>query len=161
MINWEQELIQLAGAARAKESMRMHTTFQVGGPADYFIEVDSAEKISSVRKLCREQGVPCYVIGKGSNLLVGDNGIRGVVLHIGDGMSDCRVLKSNCCYNMEAEAGITLAALARTACAAGLQGLEFAAGIPGSLGGAVYMNAGAYSGEMKDVLTEVQVMTPD
>ena len=87
MINWEQELIQLAGAARAKESMRMHTTFQVGGPADYFIEVDSAEKISSVRKLCREQGVPCYVIGKGSNLLVGDNGIRGVVLHIGDGMS--------------------------------------------------------------------------
>ena len=106
MINWEQELIQLAGAARAKESMRMHTTFQVGGPADYFIEVDSAEKISSVRKLCREQGVPCYVIGKGSNLLVGDNGIRGVVLHIGDGMSDCRVLKSNCCYNMEAEAGL-------------------------------------------------------
>lgn len=68
MINWEQELIQLAGAARAEESMRMHTTFQVGGPADYFIEVDSAEKISSVRKLCREQGVPCYVIGKGSNL---------------------------------------------------------------------------------------------
>lgn len=161
MINWEQELIQLAGTARAEESMRMHTTFQVGGPADYFIEVDSAEKISSVRKLCREQGVPCYVIGKGSNLLVGDNGIRGVVLHIGDGMSDCRVLKSNCHYNMEAEAGITLAALARTACAAGLQGLEFAAGIPGSLGGAVYMNAGAYSGEMKDVLTEVQVMTPD
>lgn len=83
----------------------MHTTFQVGAPLDYFIEVDSAEKISSVRKLCREQGVPCYVIGKGSNLLVGDNGIRGVVLHIGDGMSDCRVLKSNCHYNMEAEAG--------------------------------------------------------
>ena len=93
MINWEQELIQLAGTARAEESMRMHTTFQVGGPADYFIEVDSAEKISSVRKLCREQGVPCYVIGKGSNLLVGDNGIRGVVLHIGDGMSDCRQIE--------------------------------------------------------------------
>ena len=198
MINWEQELIQLAGAARTEESMRMHTTFQVGGSADFFVEADSAEKIASVRKLCRQQEVPCYVIGKGSNLLVGDGGIRGVVLHIGDGMSGCRVIGAESeavkskeqsaadeeagteaiaeaevglkpeseetgrrGYNIEAQAGITLAALARTACNAGLQGLEFAAGIPGSLGGAVYMNAGAYGGEMKDVLTEVQVMDPD
>ena len=142
---------------RREEPMKNHTSFQVGGPAQYYIEPGSVEELAELVRVCRMAEIPFRVIGKGSNLLVGDKGIRGVVLRIGDSMSRCDVDGTR----IYAEAGITLAALAKNACSAGLGGFAFAAGIPGSLGGALIMNAGAYGGEMKDVVTAVQVLTPE
>ena len=133
--------------------MKNHTTFRVGGPADIFL-TPSAEELPAVLSVCREEQMPVTVIGNGSNLLVGDQGIRGVVICIGFGMRGIRVDGEK----IFLEAGVTLAAAAQQAAKAGLTGLEFASGIPGTFGGAVVMNAGAYGGEMKDVLTEVTVM---
>ena len=145
------------GSVKLAEPMSLHTTFRVGGPADYFVEPAGAKNTMDTIILCRRQKLPYYVIGRGSNLLVGDRGIRGVVIHIGDSVSKC-VIEDGKIY---AEAGISLAMLAHKALEESLEGLEFAAGIPGSLGGALVMNAGAYGGEMKDVVKAVQVFTPD
>ena len=145
------------GTVKLAEPMSLHTTFHIGGPADYFVEPVSAQQAMNTIILCRREKMPCTVVGRGSNLLVGDRGIRGVVLHIGDRMSTFQEEDGQ----VYAEAGISLAALARSACDCLLAGLEFAAGIPGTLGGALVMNAGAYGGEMKDVITSVQVLTPD
>lgn len=145
------------GSVKLAEPMSLHTTFRIGGPADYFVEPAGAKKAMDTIIICRRQKMPCYVVGRGSNLLVGDRGIRGVVVHIGDSVSNCAVEGRK----IYAEAGISLAALAHVALDKSLEGLEFAAGIPGSLGGALVMNAGAYGGEMKDVVKAVQVFTPD
>lgn len=159
MSNWENSLREAAGEAviLRDEPMKKHTTFQVGGPADFFIEPQSPEELAALVRACRQNEIPYTVIGRGSNLLVADRGIRGAVLHLGEAMSRCDVEDTR----IYAEAGITLAALARNACTAGLGGLAFAAGIPGSLGGAIIMNAGAYGGEMREVVTAVQVLMPD
>lgn len=159
MEQWEALLAEAAGGAgvRTDEPMRRHTTFQTGGPADYYIEPESGADLARLVRTCREHGIPCTVIGRGSNLLVSDAGIRGAVLRIGEPMAYCDVEGTR----VEAGAGLSLAALAKAACTAGLTGLEFAAGIPGSLGGAIVMNAGAYGGEMKDVVTAVEVLTPE
>ena len=136
--------------------MKNHTTFRVGGPADIFL-MPSAEELPAVLSVCREERVPVTVIGNGSNLLVGDQGIRGVVICIGSGMRGIRVDGEK----IFLEAGVTLAAAAQQAAKAGLTGLEFASGIPGTFGGAVVMNAGAYGGEMKDVIVSVRVISED
>ena len=141
---------------RQNEPMKNHTTFRVGGPADIFL-TPSAEELPAVLSVCREEQVPVTVIGNGSNLLVGDQGIRGVVICIGSGMRGIRVDGEK----IFLEAGVTLAAVAQQAAKAGLTGLEFASGIPGTFGGAVVMNAGAYGGEMKDVIVSVRVISED
>lgn len=141
---------------RQNEPMKNHTTFRVGGPADIFL-TPSAEELPAVLSVCREEQVPVTVIGNGSNLLVGDQGIRGVVICIGSGMRGIRVDGEK----IFLEAGVTLAAAAQQAAKAGLAGLEFASGIPGTFGGAVVMNAGAYGGEMKDVIVSVRVISED
>lgn len=141
---------------RQNEPMKNHTTFRVGGPADIFL-TPSAEELPAVLSVCREEHVPVTVIGNGSNLLVGDQGIRGAVICIGFGMRGIRVDGEK----IFLEAGVTLAAAAQQAAKAGLTGLEFASGIPGTFGGAVVMNAGAYGGEMKDVIVSVRVISED
>ena len=134
--------------------MKTHTTFRVGGPADYFVMAETAEEVQRVTELCRTEEVPCYVIGNGSNLLVSDNGYRGVILQIYRSMSGISV-QGNI---IRAQAGALLSAIAAKACENSLTGFEFAAGIPGTIGGASVMNAGAYGGEMKDVLKSVTVL---
>ena len=141
---------------RQNEPMKNHTTFRVGGPADIFL-TPSAEELPAVLSVCREEQMPVTVIGNGSNLLVGDQGIRGVVICIGFGMRGIRVDGEK----IFLEAGVTLAAAAQQAAKAGLTGLEFASGLPGTFGGAVVMNAGAYGGEMKDVIVSVRVISED
>lgn len=141
---------------RQNEPMKNHTTFRVGGPADIFL-TPSAEELPAVLSVCREEQMSVTVIGNGSNLLVGDQGIRGVVICIGFGMRGIRVDGEK----IFLEAGVTLAAAAQQAAKAGLTGLEFASGIPGTFGGAVVMNAGAYGGEMKDVIVSVRVISED
>ena len=139
------------------EPMKRHTTFRIGGPADYFVVPEHEKEIADVVRLCADQEVPCYIIGNGSNLLVGDKGFRGVIVQIFKTMNHIRT--DGC--QITAQAGCSLAQIANAALEAGLTGFEFAAGIPGTLGGAVMMNAGAYSGEMKDVLVTVRVLTKE
>ncbi|MFV0527992.1 MAG: UDP-N-acetylmuramate dehydrogenase [Lachnospiraceae bacterium] len=137
-----------------QEPMSRHTTFQIGGEADYLLLPHSFEEIRVIIELCRQEAVPYFVIGKGSNLLVSDSGYRGVIIKMTENLEQITITGER----IEAMAGITLRTLARKAQRAGLAGLEFAAGIPGTLGGAVMMNAGAYGGEMKDVLHCIRVL---
>ncbi len=136
--------------------MDKHTSFRVGGPADWFVIPETPEELAGVVAKCRRAGADWYVIGNGSNLLVSDGGFRGVI--ICTGRLDRLEIDGN---RIIAGAGLSLAKLAGEACRAGLAGLEFASGIPGSVGGAAVMNAGAYGSEMKDVLTEVTVLDTD
>ena len=135
--------------------MRLHTTFRVGGPADLFVSPNSVEEVCKVTALCREEGVPYYIMGNGSNLLVSDQGYRGVIIQFYKEMNDISVEGTV----LRAQAGALLSAVASRALLESLTGFEFAAGIPGTLGGACVMNAGAYGGEMKDVLKTVTVLT--
>lgn len=137
------------------EPMRKHTTFRIGGMADYYVMPHCSSEIAEVIRVCREFGEPFYVLGNGSNLLVGDKGYRGVILQIFKNYSDITVEGRE----MKVQAGALLSKVAKTALEHGLSGFEFAAGIPGTVGGAVVMNAGAYGGEMKDVLKEAVVLT--
>lgn len=139
------------------EPMQKHTTFRVGGPADYFVMPETIEQVQKVVKLCKEEEIPYYIVGNGSNLLVSDKGYRGVIIQIGKRFGQIEVKENQ----ITAQAGALLSAVANRALEAGLAGFEFAAGIPGSLGGACVMNAGAYGGEMKDVLLSVTVLTPE
>ena len=136
------------------EPMSRHTTFRIGGPADYFIMPGTAEELAQVIRLCREADMPFYIMGNGSNLLVGDKGYRGAVIQIFKRMNEVRV-QDDCIY---AQAGALLSKIAAEALKAGLGGFEFASGIPGTLGGALMMNAGAYGGEMKQVLKSAEVL---
>ena len=136
------------------EPMSRHTPFRIGGPADYFIMPGTAEELAQVIRLCREADVPFYIMGNGSNLLVGDKGYRGAVIQIFKRMNEVRV-QDDCIY---AQAGALLSKIAAEALKAGLGGFEFASGIPGTLGGALMMNAGAYGGEMKQVLKSAEVL---
>ena len=135
-----------------KEPMKQHTTFRVGGPADVLV-TPSAEELPEIVALCQKFGVPYYIVGNGSNLLVGDKGIRGVVIEMTSRMGDI-VCEGE---TVIAGAGASLGRVAAKAAEEGLTGIEFAAGIPGTVGGAVVMNAGAYGGEMKDIITSVLV----
>ena len=137
------------------EPMSKHTTFRIGGNADVFIEI-AADEIENVIEACNDEDVAYTVIGNGSNVLVGDKGIRGVTISIGKRMSNIKVEDDV----VEAEAGALLSKTANNALNANLSGMEFASGIPGSVGGAVLMNAGAYGGEIKDILVSANVLTP-
>lgn len=138
--------------------MALHTTFRIGGPADLFLTVENLRQLREMAAACREQEIPMMFLGNGSNLLVSDKGIRGVVIHLaGDFAKVAREGKTGICCG----AGATLASACVFARDNDLTGLEFAWGIPGSAGGAAYMNAGAYGGEMKDVLRSCEHMTPD
>lgn len=136
------------------EPMSRHTTFRIGGTADYFLMPETYEELGAILKICNEEKMPCFILGNGSNLLVSDDGYRGVVIQMFRNMSAVEV----CGRVVRAQAGASLAAIAAAAKNASLTGFEFAAGIPGTLGGAVVMNAGAYGGEMKQVLNQVTVM---
>ena len=140
-----------------EEPMKKHTTFRIGGPAEYLILPQTAEEIADVVKLCRQEEIPWYIVGNGSNLLVADEGVRGVVIQLLRNFNQIQV--EGCQIRMQA--GAQNAAVAKRALDASLTGFEFAAGIPGTIGGAVVMNAGAYGGEMKDILKEVTVLDPN
>lgn len=136
------------------EPMKKHTTFRIGGPADYFVMPQSEKEAADAVAVCREEQVPYSIVGNGSNLLVSDDGYRGVVIQLFKEMSNVQAEGTR----IHAQAGASLAKIAAAALEAGLAGFEFAAGIPGTLGGACVMNAGAYGGEMKDVLANVTVL---
>lgn len=144
-------------AVHEKEPLKKHTTFRVGGPCDYLVEPRTKEEAARVAAICRAHGVPCFVIGNGSNLLVSDEGYRGVIIKLLTNFSRVEVLGDK----IRAQAGATLKKAALAAYEAGLGGLAFASGIPGTIGGAVSMNAGAYGGEMRQVAEAVTVMRPD
>lgn len=154
---FEQELLELLQPEqlRREEPLSRHTTFRVGGAAEYFITPTLAQ-LPAVVALCREKNMPLTVIGNGSNLLVSDAGVRGVVLELGKAAAGVRLLDGE---DLAVEAGTLLSETAAYAQREGLAGMEFAAGIPGSIGGAAVMNAGAYGGEMKDILSAVRVLT--
>ncbi|KXG74643.1 UDP-N-acetylmuramate dehydrogenase [Thermotalea metallivorans] len=142
---------------RRNESMQEHTSFKIGGPVDIMVLPASVEEIRYALQVCKDYQVPYHVIGNGSNLLVRDKGIRGVVIKIAENFSDVRIEGNR----VTAQAGILLSALAKKMMKESLAGFEFASGIPGTLGGAVAMNAGAYGGEMKDVVTGASVLDHD
>lgn len=137
--------------------MKNHTTFHTGGPADTFAEPADIDELRELISVCTGSGTPYIVIGCGSNLLVSDEGFRGTVICLGPSFGKVRINGEF----LEAGAGIRLSAAALAAEEAGLSGLEFASGIPGSVGGALVMNAGAYGGEIKDVLEEAEVLELD
>lgn len=140
---------------RRQEPMSLHTTFRIGGPADLFVTPGSIQAVADSIQICKETQTPYAVIGNGSNLLVSDTGYRGVIIQIGRNLNQVSVNGEE----IRAQAGAMLSVIAKTALSESLTGFEFASGIPGTLGGAAVMNAGAYGGEMKDVLTEVTVLT--
>ena len=151
------ELGQILGEENIllNEPMSRHTTFRVGGPADYFITPENEEQLRESIVLLKKMKIPYYIIGNGSNLLVGDKGFRGVMIQIYKKMNAVYVEDDY----VHAQAGALLSLIASKALAGGLTGFEFASGIPGTLGGAVMMNAGAYGGEMKQVLQCAKVLT--
>lgn len=149
----ELENIMAGSGIFMEEPMKKHTTFRVGGPADVLVQPDETT-LAAVLGLCRQHNVPYSFIGNGSNLLVGDKGIRGVVIEMTEPMGNIEVHGTR----ITAQAGAMLSKIANTAASNGLGGMEFAAGIPGSVGGAVVMNAGAYGGEMKDIIERVYVL---
>lgn len=144
----------LEGCVQAAFPMREMTTMRVGGAADCVVHAASERDIVRVVGACRERGVPLTLVGRGSNLVVRDGGLRGVVLHLGAEFAQVDAKENRVC----AQAGATMGALARAAQKHGLAGLEFAEGIPGSVGGGVYMNAGAYGGEMSQVLESARIL---
>ena len=142
---------------RADEPMSGHTTFEVGGPADLFVVPEDPDEVREVLSVVREAGVPYFVLGRGSDLVVSDEGFRGVVVSLAEGLVGVTVEGTQ----MTCQAGVDLREASEMACELGLTGLEFACGIPGSVGGACFMNAGAYDGCVADVLSEVRVLTPE
>lgn len=158
------DLQRIAGeqAVRQQEPMSAHTTFRIGGPADYFVEAGNESVLKELLLLCKETETPFFILGNGSNLLVSDEGYRGVMISLrgfdeisfreGEGTEAGKTI-------MTAGSGVLLSKAAMQAAERGLTGFEFAGGIPGTLGGAVTMNAGAYGGEIRDVILSARVMT--
>ena len=142
------------GQVLVQEPMSQHTSFHIGGPADILVIPSSVQGLLQVLELARTWQVPVTVIGNGTNLLVRDKGIRGLIIKLGNAIKEWQVESSRITFS----SGLSLAMAAHVALDAGLTGMEFAAGIPGSVGGAIYMNAGAYGGEMKNIVTEVTVL---
>lgn len=149
---------EIVGETRCmeEEALSRHTTFRVGGPADLLVK-PSIEELVSIVELCSQKQVPYTIIGNGSNLLVSDQGIRGVVMELGSEAQQMHWEGSR----LTVQAGAMLSKIAHEAATRGLSGLEFAAGIPGTVGGAVVMNAGAYGGEIAQVIQEAEVLTKD
>jgi len=146
---------EIKGQVRFDEPMSLHTSFHIGGPADVLVVPADREDLRKVLRIAQEEKVSLTVIGNGSNLLVRDKGIRGIVLKLGNALRNWEQDGNMFIF----DSGVSLAQCCRIIGDAGYTGMEFAVGIPGSLGGAVYMNAGAYDGEMKDAVVSVEVMT--
>ncbi len=146
-----------AGCARENVVLAPYTTMRTGGPAALFAEPRNAQQLARVHQWAQEKGLPLLILGNGSNLLIADSGFDGLVIHLGRALSEVSVFANT----LTAQAGASLAAAARAAAQASLTGLEFAAGIPGSIGGAVCMNAGAYGGEIAQVIVSARVLTPE
>ena len=140
-----------------QEPMADHTTFRIGGPADCLVELENEEQLKNIQKYLTLVEERFFILGNGSNVLVSDHGYRGVILQVGRKMSGIRT-EGNC---IVAQAGATLAQIAKAALESGLSGLEFASGIPGTVGGGVVMNAGAYDGELSQVVKQVKVLSPE
>lgn len=172
------KLLAREESVKRNELLEKHTTLRIGGPADYLVTPASVSEIKNVIELCRENDVPVFIMGRGSNILAGDGGFRGVVIKFSKEFADFYIKEAELPENGDiretgsddgstdymcvyAQAGISLAKLAAEAAKAGLTGFECESGIPGSLGGAVAMNAGAYGGEIKDYLDWVELLTPE
>ena len=164
-------LIKILGEDNVKKSepMKNHTTFRIGGDADLFATPVNAEQIHDTVIYLKKAEVPYYVVGNGSNLLVSDAGYRGVIIQLYSRFAGYEILHDNCesavdkadVIYIRVQSGMSIIKLASIVAGYSLSGMEFASGIPGSIGGGIMMNAGAYGGEMKDVLKEVTVMTGD
>ncbi|MBR1866537.1 MAG: UDP-N-acetylmuramate dehydrogenase [Lachnospiraceae bacterium] len=157
--NFVNELYKIAGETniRSQESMAKHTTFRIGGPVPFFVTPETVEELGQLVLLCKAEKVPFFIMGHGSNLLVGDDGMDGIVIQLCDKFAHLEITGRR----VTAQAGVMLSKLGQVLKEAQLTGFEFAAGIPGTLGGAVVMNAGAYGGEIKDVIELVQLMDSD
>lgn len=154
---WELEMLLGREKVLYHEPMKKHTTFRVGGEAEYFLKPSSVEEIQAAIRLLKKYQIPWLTVGNGSNLLIGDGGLEGAVIQLGRNFSGITTEGTRIC----AQAGALLSAIAGCAAREELAGMEFAAGIPGSLGGAVTMNAGAYGGEMKQIIRSVSVLAED
>lgn len=143
--------------------MSRYTSLGIGGPAEMLVEISDDEQAAEVLKISKRLGVPLYVIGNGTNLLVRDGGLKGIVLHLGGKFQDISAPATHdgYSYTITAQSGALLSSLANAAADAGLSGLEFAAGIPGTVGGGVRMNAGAYGGELGDLVVSVTCLDRD
>ena len=148
-----EEIVGL-GNVKTNEPMCRYNTFQVGGPAAYYVAPTSVKQLAEVVKVCKEYEQKYYIVGNGSNLIVKDCGYDGMIIHLCHNFSDYKVEGNK----ITAQSGIRLSKLANILAKHSLKGFEFASGIPGTLGGAVVMNAGAYGGEMSQVLDSVRVM---
>ncbi|HET7628788.1 MAG TPA: UDP-N-acetylmuramate dehydrogenase [Bacillales bacterium] len=146
-----------AGKVSTREPLEKHTTMKVGGPADVFVEPASIEGLKQIVEIVRTAGVPWRVIGRGSNLLVDDDGIAGVVIKLGRGLDDITIEGEE----VTVGGGYSLVALSAIISRKGLSGLEFAGGIPGSVGGAVYMNAGAHGSDISNIFKKAQILFED
>lgn len=144
------------GQFQINAPMARYTTFRVGGPADILVSPNTQEEVCTLLQAIQAEQVPCTILGNGSNVLVLDKGIRGVVVKLGNALDELTIEGTR----ITVEAGVLLSRLANAAAAAGLAGLEFASGIPGSLGGAILMNAGAYGGEIGNLVRTVTVVDP-
>ncbi|HJA28223.1 MAG TPA: UDP-N-acetylmuramate dehydrogenase [Candidatus Olsenella pullicola] len=156
-LEWRLRAIVGEGNVLVDEPMSEHTTFKVGGPADLYVIPEDFDEVREVLLACDEADVARFVLGRGSDLLVSDEGFRGVIVAVGDGLMGVAVDGTE----MTCQAGVDLREASEMACELGLSGLEFACGIPGSVGGACFMNAGAYGGCVADALKCVRVLMPD
>ena len=156
---FRQQLIAAAGETQVltDEPMKNHTSFRIGGPADYFVMPLDEEALKNTISCVKDAGVSYAIIGNGTNLLVGDGGYRGVIIQLYKNFGDMRIEGER----IYAKSGVLLSAAARAAARESLTGMEFASGIPGTLGGAVVMNAGAYGGEMKNIAESVRLLNQD
>ncbi len=151
------EIANIIPNALFDEPMKMHTSFRIGGEAQCFISVNSVEQIQQATNFCKENNIPFMIMGNGSNMLVSDAGINGVVIQLSKGFSDCKIEGTT----VYAQSGILLSALASKLLNEELSGFEELSGIPGTLGGAIFMNAGAYGGEIKNVVTSIDYIDKD
>lgn len=152
-----EKLKAMAKEVTQNEPMANHTTFKIGGPADYFVSVSSEAEVRDLITWAKAEGVPYMVIGNGSNMLVSDKGIRALVIEVGKNFADCRCEGDK----IYAQAGVLLSRVSKMAMSESLTGMEEISGIPGTLGGAIYMNAGAYGGEISQVIETVTYLDCD
>ena len=143
---------------RQEEPLSKHTSFRIGGPAEWMVFPQNRQDLAELLRLAKERGIETRILGAGTNVLVPDEGLRGLVICLRDSLRGVTLLEGN---RMEAMAGMTLAQTAMFAARNGLSGLEFAHGIPGTVGGGLYMNAGAYGGELKDVTLRTEFLTAE
>ena len=161
MEDFEKQLQDIVTAKNVliNEPMSKHTSFKIGGNADYFIIINSVQELKDVLKLANNNNIPITLVGNGTNLLVRDGGIRGVVIKLN--LNNFKIKRSSNEIQITAESGMTLATLSLIAGKEEIAGLEFLSGIPGTIGGALRMNAGAYGSEMKDIVVKSRYMTLD